>query len=677
MRYPWRGALPLLALLANCAGTLPSEAPKAAEPPATRAAKSAAPAATTRTLRADTVLERPSGASFKAAAGWTVSEAADRVTLVSPEGDLRVVYLEVEAEQRAEALERAWQRVAPGFALEVEGEMETPAHDGWEQVGQTSYVTAEAEQRGVVAAAAKLKSKWYVFLFDGKLAAFERRGVQLGNLLQTLTVPGLDRESFAGRKPQQLDAARLAELERFIQEAMKLEAVPGVALAIVQGDRVVLERAWGVRELGKPNPVTPATRFLVASITKPLTTLLMARLVDDKKLGWDTPLGEILPSFVLGDSATTRAVTVRHSVCACTGMPPTDLPIVFEFAKSTPEGRLADLASMQPTTGFGETFQYSNYMVTAGGYAVAHAFSPEQKLGPAYDRAMRELVFAPLGMNSTGFDFDEFVRSNHAMPHGYDLHGKPVALPLSIEEMVVAMRPSMGAWSTMGDLVRVLRLELANGVLDGRRVFSAANLLERRKHLTKIADHAFYGMGLLVGWDHGAEFAQHTGTAAGFTSLLSFLPQADVGMVLLTNAADAGRFIDAVERRLMELLYAGRPRAERELAAWHALDGELRTKEWSRIQTPPDPAWFSRLSGHWFAPELGRITLRRVAGKALLDAGEWKLEVAQKTDENGTVKLITTGAPYRLELVPTERNGKLLLLLDAGQHSYAFEREGD
>lgn len=632
---------------------------------------------TTRTLDTDTVLERPSGASFEVAAGWKVSEAPDRVTLVTPEGDLRVIYLEVEARSRAEALKQAWQQAEPGFALKVESELEHPAHDGWEEVGETSYVTLQSEQRGVVAAAARFKSKWYVFLFDGKAPAFQRRGAQLGNLLETLDVPGIERESFAGKTPHVLDETRLAEFERFVENAMKLVEVPGVALAVVQGDRIVLERGFGVRELGKPEPVTVDTRFLVASLTKPLTTLMMARLVDEKKASWDTPLSDMLPSFALGDPEMTRALTLRYSVCACTGLPPDDLPLTFEFARTTPEMRLASMAKMKPTTGFGETFQYSNHMVAAGGYAAGHVFSPTQKLGPAYDRAMKALLFDPLGMKSTGFDFEKYARANHAAPHGFDLPGKVVALPLSIEETVRAMRPSMGAWSTVGDLARVLRLELARGILDGKRVVSEENLLERRKQLTKIADYAFYGMGLVVGWDHGAAIAMHDGRAAGFSSVIQFLPDADVGLVILTNARDVDSFIGATERRLMELLYDGRPRAERELAARHELEQKLRAEELSKVQTPPDPAWFSQISGQWVSPELGRITITLKAGQAWLDVGEWKIEAGQKTEKNGETTLTTTGAPYRLDLVPVEQNGRMTLVLHAGQLSHTFEREGD
>ena len=147
--------------------------------------------------------------------------------------------------------------------------------------------------------------------------------------------------------------------------------MPGVALAVVQDGKIVLEKGLGVRELGANAPVTPATLFMIGSMTKPLTSLMMARLVDRKNFAWDTPVTKLLPAFALGDPVATPQVTMAHSVCACTGLPRWDMEFIFEWDKATPESRIELLRAMKPTTGFGETFQYSNLMVASGGYVAA------------------------------------------------------------------------------------------------------------------------------------------------------------------------------------------------------------------------------------------------------------------------------------------------------------------
>jgi CubicO group peptidase (beta-lactamase class C family) len=98
-----------------------------------------------------------------------------------------------------------------------------------------------------------------------------------------------------------------------------------------------------------------------------MTSLLMAALVDRGKLAWDSPVSSLYPRFALGDAEATRKLTLKHTVCACTGLPRQDLEFLFEYRGVTPERRLEEMRAMKPTTGFGEAFQYSNPMVSAGG----------------------------------------------------------------------------------------------------------------------------------------------------------------------------------------------------------------------------------------------------------------------------------------------------------------------
>ena len=136
---------------------------------------------------------------------------------------------------------------------------------------------------------------YYVTLIDGALSAAERRGAQLNIAVGSLEVAARTEENLAGRKAHTLDAARAEQLLAFAESTRKLANVPGVALAVVQGGKLVLEKGLGVRELGKNNPVTPTTLFMIGSMTKPLTSLMMARLVDGKQFAWDTPGHEVVP----------------------------------------------------------------------------------------------------------------------------------------------------------------------------------------------------------------------------------------------------------------------------------------------------------------------------------------------------------------------------------------------
>src|SRR5665811_1281035 len=107
---------------------------------------------------------------------------------------------------------------------------------------------------------------------------------------------------------------------------------------------------------------------------------------------------------------------------------------------STPESVMKSLGTMVPTSKFGELFQYSNLMAAAGGYAGGHVAYPKLELGAAYDKAMQTLVFDPLGMKSTTFDFAKALRGNHAVPHGLDIDGEAARAPMEENYAVVSAR---------------------------------------------------------------------------------------------------------------------------------------------------------------------------------------------------------------------------------------------
>src|SRR5204862_8124674 len=197
---------------------------------------------------------------------------------------------------------------------------------------------------------------------------------------------------------------------------------------------------FGVRELGKPAKPDGNTLFMIASNTKALTTLMLAKLVDAHRFGWETQVTSLLPSFKLGDSAITRQVLVRHLICACTGLPRQDLEWLFEFKNATPESALRSLGTMRPTSKFGEMFQYSNPMAAAAGYTGGHVAYPALELGAAYDEAMRALVFEPLGMTSTTFDYAKALAGSHAWPHSPDVDGKTGRAAMAVNYSAIPVR---------------------------------------------------------------------------------------------------------------------------------------------------------------------------------------------------------------------------------------------
>jgi len=616
----------------------------------------------------------PGGATFTVPAGWSIRTSKSMVVLQPPETDTSIVFAESDAADAKAAVAAAWAAYKPEEKHPLKLVTPRPARNGWDERQVFDYETSPNERAVVQAIASRAGKTWTVVLFDGKEPTFEKRSAPIGLLVGSLRPKGYQRESFVGRKPNPLDGTHIAQVKQFVDESMKQLGVPGVGLALIDGGKVVYEGGLGVKELGKPDRVDENTLFMAASNTKGMTTLLLSELVDEKKLRWDQPVTEIYPSFKLGDADTTKKVLVKNLICACTGLPRIDLPWIFEFKQSTPASSLALLGTMQPTSKFGEVFQYSNLMAAAAGYIGGHLIYPDRELGAAYDTAMQERIFKPLGMNATTFDMARALRANHASPHGDDFDGKPSLANMAFNYAVVPHRPAGGVWTSAHDLIRYVQLEINQGKLpDGKQLVSSESLLARRIPQVPLGEDAWYGMGLMVDKTWGVTVVHHGGSLAGYKSDIMLLPDAGIGAVILTNSDKGQTLLRPFMRRLLEIVYEGKPEAAADVAAAAARQKAALAKERERLVIPADPAQVKALASHYVSKDLGDITVINRDGSTAFDFGEWKSKVASRKNDDGTISFITTD-PTNLgfEFVVAERGGKRALITRDGQHEYVF-----
>ncbi len=408
-------------------------------------------------------------ASFLLPAGWSKTTQGNAVIITPPEADgSRTAIVDTSAATPDQAVAEAWKvlGLSPKFLVATDA----APRDGWEQRRFYEYDVPANAKRAVSAGAYRKGTSWTVMAFDVDQAIGEKRGSQYARISQRFQPAGYTRETFAGRTAHKLDAARLQQVSDFVEKMRNDFEVPGVAIGIVQDGKVVLSRGFGVRELGKPAPVTGDTRFMIASNTKALTTLMLGKLVDAGKLDWNARAVDVFPDFKLGDAATTDKVLVKHLVCACTGVPRQDYEWLFEGEKQTPQTMMATLGTMQPTSGFGELFQYSNPMAAAAGYIGGQVAYPGTELGAGYDRAMQALVFDPLGMRNTTFDYAKAQTGDYAAPHGYNIGHKVQVMAMDLNDTIVASRPAGAAWGTVNDLLKYVQMEIDRGLLpDGSR----------------------------------------------------------------------------------------------------------------------------------------------------------------------------------------------------------------
>ena len=629
--------------------------------------------ASSQRLSADTPMATLLGNTFIAPKGWSVRAQGSATILTAPEGDSWIALVDVHAGDPENALAAAWKAYKPEAKWPVRDANDVPDENGWSRLREYEYLTSPNEKRKVDAVVLYSGSDWIVVIEDLSQSVAEKRAGQTSVVFQQLLPKGYSRESFARKSANKLDSARIAELGRFIVQGQKELKIPGVALGLLQDGKVIFADGFGVKELGGSEKPDGDTLFMVASNTKPLTTLLLAKLVDDHRMTWATPVKTLFPKFRLGNDETTRSVQLKHLICACTGMPRQDLEWLFEFGKMTPDSSLDLLGTMQPTSKFGELFQYSNSMAAAAGYTAAYVLYPQIEVGSGYDRAMQLYVFDPLGMKATTFQFARALSASHATAHSLAVDGSPAKTLMALNYSIVPTRPSGGAWSSVHDMLKYVSMELAEGKLpDGRRYISSGPLLERRVPRVSMGKDGTYGMGLMVDTAWGVPVVHHGGDVFGYHGDMIWLPNQNVGAVVLTNG-DLGRLLYThFRRKLLEVLFDGRPEADRQLAGDAKIYFARLDADRESMTLPADELESAKLARHYANASLGEIAVSTEGHATVFDFGEWRSEVASRRNPDGTISFITT-APGVIgsEFVAGSDPKRTLTIRDA-QHDYVF-----
>jgi CubicO group peptidase (beta-lactamase class C family) len=635
----------------------------------------ATPSMTEKTLTADTPSTDTDGNTFIAPSGWKIGVRDTITMLTAPDSDSRIAMFDTTAQSAEAARDAAWKAFKPGAKWPLLSTNKDPDRNGWSKGATYQYQTSPNEKRVVQAAAVWANDRWLVLVVDFDRAVAEKRGGQLGLIISKLYPKGFSNESFKGKTAAKLDAPRVEALKKFVSDAEAATLVPGVSFGVIQDGKIVYAGGIGLRELGKKETVDNKTLYLIASNTKQLTTLMLAKLVDAKKLKWDDTVTSVLPTFKLGNDAITKQVLIKHLICACTGMPRQDLEWLFEWKGSTPDSIMKSLGTMVPTSKFGELFQYSNLMAAAGGYTGGHVAYPKLELGAAYDKAMQTLVFDPLGMKATTFDYAKALRGNHAMPHGIDPDGQAARDLMDENYSIISARPAGGAWSNVDDLLKYVMMELADGKLpNGSTYISSDALDEREKPNVALSADTTYGMGLMVRTKYDVRVVAHGGDLIGYHSDVIWIPEAKTGAVILTNG-DLGPVIRTnFQRKLIEVLYDGKPEADENVASTAKNTFSSVVDARKLLTIPADPAESKKLAPHYHSDALGEILITHTpGGKTIFDFGEIKAEVATIKNPDGTITFIsiTPGAEIGGFVVGVDGDKPTLTTRDS-QHEYVF-----
>ena len=652
--------LAILALL-----TLPQTATTEAQAPAAGEVQSA-----------DTPRTTVAGNTFIAPAGWRVDVKGPMTLLTPPEGDSHIALIDLKSNDADAAVKAAWAAYRPDASWPLKVTHDFPDKDGWTNRRDYSYQTSPNEKRDVGVSTMRANDTWTVTVYDMTQAVGEKRGAQVALIFGRLFPKGYEREMFTGKTARKLGDKEIAALSAFLETGLKETRVPGVALGLVEDGKVVFAGGFGVKEIDGAARPDADTLFMIASNTKALTTLMLAKLVDEGKMTWETPVTTLLPSFKLGNADTTNRVLVKHLICACTGLPRQDFEWLFQYKGVTSEDALRSLGAMQPTTKFGEMFQYSNPMAGAAGFAGGHVAFPSLDLGGAYDQAMATRVFTPLGMSSTTFDYAKALAGNHATSHAPDVDGKPSLAVMELNYSIIPLRPAGAGWSNIRDMLKYVQMELNEGTLpDGSRYIKKDTLLARRAPQVPIGKDATYGMGLVVDTEYGTPVVHHGGDMIGYHSDMMWLPEHNVGAVVLTNADPGWILRTQFRRKLLEVLFDGRAEADAAVAAQAKSFYDQLAADRKLLTIPAATDESAKLVSHYVNEVLGDITVTRQGAATTFDMGEWHSEVATRKNPDGSMSFITIAPGISgFEFVVGAGPKPTLIVRDA-QHEYVFAAE--
>jgi CubicO group peptidase (beta-lactamase class C family) len=393
------------------------------------------------------------------------------------------------------------------------------------------------------------------------------RAAEPAGAVLTADLPGPpDLQSLVPIPPQRIPAA-VAKLDSIIKNVMARTGVPGLAAAVVQGGNLLYAKGFGVRDVNSPARVNASTVFHLASVSKPLSSTVVAGVVGQKVIGWTDPVVAHLPSFALADPYVTGHVTYADLFSHTSGLPDHAGDLLEDLGYD--QAYILNRLRLEPLGPFRAQYEYTNFGLTAAAEAAAAA------AGQSWADLADRVLFGPAGMASSSFRNSDFLqRANRAAMHVKA--GKRWVQKYTRDADPEA--PAGGASSNVLDLAHWLTLQLAEGDWKGRPIIDKDALgptqlpHARSGQPSSIsARSGFYGYGLGVSYDYAGRthFSHSGGFNEGAATVVNLLPSANLGIVVLTNGMPLG-IPEAVAAYFYDYVEAGSEQND-----WLALYGGL------------------------------------------------------------------------------------------------------
>ncbi|MDB4778106.1 beta-lactamase family protein [bacterium] len=336
------------------------------------------------------------------------------------------------------------------------------------------------------------------------------------------------------------------DLEAHIQRVMKENWIPGAAVVVVQGDKTMFLKGYGMADIDANRQVTQDTLFYIASSTKSFTGLAAAICAHQGKLDLNKTLDHCLSDAKFHQDIDPATITLRDLLTHTHGIS-NDGPVSFRSAFSgqhTPE-LLKDLLRLHGVDENGKEFEYGNIGYNLAGLAM------QNELGIHWKDLLNQEIFAPLKMESTTGRVSQADANQLAMP--YQIHPDGFSR-LHYGKADENMHAAGGLVTTAADLANWLKININRGELNGEQlipeeVFELAHapLAKQERDMMKFSRDG-YGLGWNTGEYDGDRFTHHFGGFNGFHCQISFMPEKKIGVAILVNSGSGFMFADVVSR---------------------------------------------------------------------------------------------------------------------------------
>ena len=331
-------------------------------------------------------------------------------------------------------------------------------------------------------------------------------------------------------------------VDRYCEKSRKEWNLPGMAVAVVRNDSVIMMRGYGVRTIGMPAPVDGGTLFAIASLSKAFTAASLGILVDRGRLTFDTKVSDLLPHFQLFDPFATREMMVRDLLAHRSGLPTFGGDLIWYGTGYSREEVLRRIRHVKPRFSFRAGYGYQNVMVLAAGEIIPAL------TGRSWDEFVRDSIFVPLGMTESTTSVKALqglpdVASPHVMHNdtvitvpyrNVDNVGPAAAVNSSVRDLSRWMMMWLRDDNTKGPVLLSSRTK--NQIWTAHTplaVSPAAQRMMPSRHFSAA------GLGWFMNDYRGRKVLTHGGAMDGMISQITLVPEERLGIVVLTNATES------------------------------------------------------------------------------------------------------------------------------------------